>query len=97
MDNTPENLRGELCKWLMELKPGVFIGNVSSKVREKLWEKVCSRKITGAILVYNYNNEQGFNIQMHGVPRRQVIDLEGLNLIKVDKPISETHLEHIDK
>ena len=40
IENAPENLRGELTRWLLETKPCVFIGNVNAVVIEKLWEKM---------------------------------------------------------
>ena len=40
IDNAPEKLRGELTRWLLEVKPGVLVGKTSAAVREKLWEKV---------------------------------------------------------
>ena len=34
-----EKLRGELTRWFMEAKPGIFVGNASKVVRENLWPK----------------------------------------------------------
>ena len=82
MDNVPASLRGELTRWLLEGKAGVFVGNVNAAVREQLWKMVCKEARTGnAILVYSSNNEQGFIMEMHGNPKRRVIDVEGLQLI----------------
>lgn len=84
MDNAPEKLRGELTRWLLEVKPGVLVGKTSAAVREKLWEKVKrAEETTGALLLYNTDSEQGFQIELHGEPRRTVIDLDGVQLIKV--------------
>ena len=83
IDCAPEKLRGELTRWLLETKPGVFVGKVSATVREKLWEKVCddSRR-TGALLLYSSDTEQGFLIEMCGDPKRSVVDIDGVQLIK---------------
>jgi CRISPR-associated protein Cas2 len=84
MENAPETLRGELTRWLLETKAGVFAGNVSALVRDKLWDKVIERQeCGGALLLYNAATEQGFEFKLHGNPRRTVIDLEGVQLIKV--------------
>ena len=32
------NLRGKLSRWLNEIHPGIFVGEVSARVRDKLWE-----------------------------------------------------------
>lgn len=83
MDNAPEKLRGELTRWLLETKPGVFVGKVSAAVRERLWEKVCAdEKRTGGLLLYSSDTEQGFRIEMCGDPKRSVIDIDGVQLIK---------------
>ena len=42
MDGAPENVRGELKRWFLELKPGVFVGRVNVRIRELLWERICS-------------------------------------------------------
>jgi len=33
-------------------------------------------------MVFSASNEQGFSMQMHGEPQRQVVDLVGLQFIK---------------
>lgn len=81
MTNAPEGLRGELTKWLLEVKAGVFIGKCTKTVRDRLWKKVQDSSLEDALLIYNYNNEQGYNIEMMGDPYRKVIDYDGLLLI----------------
>ena len=41
LERVPASLRGELTRWLLETRPGVFVGHVSAMVRDKLWDKVC--------------------------------------------------------
>ena len=83
MENASAKLRGELTRWLLETKPGVLVGNVSGAVREKLWEKVCAESYsTSALLLYNADTEQGFRIEMSGDPKRSVIDIDGVQLIR---------------
>ena len=84
MDTPSEKLRGLLTRWLLEAKPGVLVGNISALVREKLWQKVCSdSRVSGALLIYSSNTEQGFQIDFYGEPRRTLIDFDGIQLIKV--------------
>ena len=52
MDCAPESVRGELTRWFLELKPGVFIGKVNVKIRELLWERICQdERARGAVTV----------------------------------------------
>lgn len=86
IDNAPAKLRGELTKWLLEVKPGVFAGKISAMVRERLWEKVYSDEyIAGAVMLYSMNTEQGFHMEMCGYPTRRVVDVNGIQLIGINK------------
>lgn len=83
MENMPVGFRGELTKWLLEAKAGVFVGNVAASVRERLWKKVMEHEKEGAaLMIYSSDTEQGFSIEMCGNPYRSVIDMEGILLIK---------------
>ena len=85
MDNAPENVRGELTKWFLELKPGVFVGNINARIRELLWERICmTTAADGAVMVYSSNNEQGFTMTQAGTPKRSIVDLDGIQLVKVE-------------
>ncbi|MDP5227056.1 MULTISPECIES: type I-E CRISPR-associated endoribonuclease Cas2e [Arthrobacter] len=85
----PEGLRGDLTKWLLEISAGVFVGRVSARVRELLWERVVELAKDGrAIMVYSARNEQRLEFRVH---RNQwvPIDLDGLKLILRPSPKSE--------
>jgi len=84
LEKVPPGLRGELTRWLLELKAGVFVGKVSALVRDLLWDKVCRETRGGAsLMVHAADREQGFAIKMWGDPSRRVEDFEGLLLIRV--------------
>lgn len=90
IDNASLKLRGELTKWLMEVKPGVFAGKISAMVRQRLWNKVEeSDRLTGAVMLYSMNNEQGFEMQMCGDPTRKVVEINGLQLIAMEHKVQE--------
>ncbi len=38
LEKVPTTVRGELTRWLLELRAGVFVGNISALVRDKLWD-----------------------------------------------------------
>ena len=50
LEKVSASLRGELSRWLIEPKPGVFIGHVSAMVRDKLWEKCCRGARGGGVI-----------------------------------------------
>lgn len=76
-------LRGELTRWMIEPQAGVFVGNLTARIRDKLWEKV-QREVTdgSAVLLHSARTEQGFAVRCHGDRKRNPIDFDGLTLIQ---------------
>ncbi len=84
VDRVSPSLRGELSRWLLEPKVGVFVGKPSEAVRERLWKRVC-KEVTGTagcLLITPDTSEQGYRIASHGNPTRTVLDFDGLQLVK---------------
>ncbi len=84
-------LRGELTRWLLQLKPGVFIGTISTRVGERLWERIQKNVGKGsAIWIKSTNNEQRFKIICCGNPHWDISDFDGIQLIThPHKPIQK--------
>jgi CRISPR-associated protein Cas2 len=83
LEKVPARLRGELTRWMLEPRTGVFVGTISAMVREKLWAKVEHLAGEGsAMLIYRAQNEQGFAIRVHGDPKRTIWEAEGLYLVR---------------
>jgi CRISPR-associated protein Cas2 len=81
MTDCPIALRGDLTKWLLEISAGVFVGKVSARVRENLWERVEKYVQNGrATMVYSAKNEQGLDFRVHSSDW-EPIDFDGLKLI----------------
>ena len=78
----PVSLKGDLSRWLFEVDTGVFVGRVSARVREHIWERVVSDCKSGhAVLVYATRSEQGFDFRLHNC-RRDKVDLDGLMFVR---------------
>ncbi len=94
LESVPLGLRGELSRWMIEPKAGVFVGNVSARVREKLWDKVVSGVGTGgATMIFKTNTEQGFAMMNWGDTSRDLIDLEGICLPLIKKVDQDLQLD----
>ena len=88
LERVPASLRGELSRWMIEPKAGVFVGRLSGTVRDKLWEKICSGMKGGAgVLIYHADCEQGYQIRFWGATSRYMIDCEGLTLMKTKEAL----------
>ena len=84
MEKVPVSLRGEITRWMIELKTGVFVGTISALVRDKLWEHICLKTRGGsATLLQSASNEQGYIIRTHGDAPRIVRNFDGLQLITI--------------
>lgn len=78
---TPEGLRGHLTRWMVEVAAGVFVGNPSKRVRDRLWVLLSARVGDGqAIMIEPARNEQGWAVRTAGRYRWYPIDLDGLIL-----------------
>jgi CRISPR-associated protein Cas2 len=83
LKKAPARLRGELTRWLLEPRPGVFVGHVNALVRDRLWQKCCEKNPEGGVLqMWNTNNEQHFDLRMFGEVGCTVIDLDGVKLVR---------------
>jgi len=86
LENTPASLKGELSRWLIEPKSGVFLGNPSARVRDKLWEKALSKCRAGGVLqIWGSRCPQGYLWRSSGDLSRDMVDLEGIALVRMQK------------
>lgn len=84
LETVPVGLRGELTRWLIEPHLGVFVGHVSALVRERLWVKCCQGLRDGGVLqLWSTNNEQRYSMRAYGETKREIVDCEGLQLIRL--------------
>lgn len=82
MTNCPPKLRGDLSKWLLEINTGVYVGQVSARVREALWKRICDNIGDGqATIVFSANNEQHFDFYVHNTSWKPA-DFDGIKLMK---------------
>lgn len=81
-ENVPPRLRGRLAIWLLELRAGVYVGDVSRRVREMIWHQITELAEEGnVVMAWVTNNESGFDFQTFGVNCRIPVDLDGLRLV----------------
>ena len=81
LTNCPPRLRGDLTKWLIELNAGVYVGNVSARVRDELWQRICEHVKDGrATMVFSTYNEQGMDFRVHNTTWIPT-DFDGIKLM----------------
>jgi len=83
LEAAPPGLRGLFTRWMVEPAPGVFVGTISPRVRDLLWSQVRLMIRDGyATIIYKAQTEQGFRLDTYGAPRREVLDCDGIQLIR---------------
>lgn len=82
-ENVPPRLRGRLAIWLLEVRAGVYIGDVSRRTREMLWEQLTEGHEDGSVVMaWSARTESGFEFQTLGTNRREPVDHDGLRLVR---------------
>jgi CRISPR-associated protein Cas2 len=80
----PDHLRGALSRWTSEVVPGIFVGSVSARVRDQLWQAVTETVGDGAaVLIHPAATEQGYALRTTGTRHRVPEDFDGLTLIRM--------------
>ncbi len=82
VENAPPRLRGRLAIWLLEVRAGVYVGKVSRRVREMIWEQIEKGIADGnAVMAWSTSTESGFDFMTLGANRRIPVEMDGLKLV----------------
>ncbi len=82
VENVPPRLRGRLAVWLLEVRAGVYIGKVSRRVREMIWDQIENGIQDGnAVMIWSTNTESGFDFLTLGKNRRIPKEMDGIKLV----------------
>lgn len=82
VENVPPRLRGRLGLWLVEVRAGVYVGDVSRRVREMIWNNLEKGVEEGnAVMAWTSNNESGFDFLTLGSNRRIPVEMDGIKLV----------------
>lgn len=86
VENAPPRLRGRLAVWLIELRAGVYVGNYSVRIRERIWKMICDEIQDGnAVMAWRASNDAGFDFATTGSNRRVPVLFDGFKLVAFEK------------
>lgn len=95
LTDCPAALRGDLTKWLLEINTGVFVGRVSARVRENIWERVKKFSKNGkATMVFRAKNEQHLDFKVYN-SEWEPIDFDGIKLMLRPSPSRTKKLSEV--
>ena len=81
-EGVPPRLRGRLAIWLLEIRAGVYVGMVSRRVREMIWQTVETGAEDGnVVMAWSDNGESGFDFKTYGANRRIPCEMDGIRLV----------------
>ena len=82
VENAPPRLRGRLAIWLLEVRAGVYVGKVSTRVREMIWDQVeIGIEDGNTVMVWSTNTESGYDFLTLGKNRRIPKEMDGIKLV----------------
>ena len=82
VENVPPRLRGRLGLWLVEVRAGVYVGKVSRREREMIWDNMVKGVDEGnAVMAWSSNVESGFDFMTLGANRRIPVEMDGIKLV----------------
>jgi len=82
VENAPPRLRGRLALWLLEIRAGVYVGKISRRVREMIWDTIEKGLDDGnAVMTWTTNTESGFDFMTLGSNRRTPVEMDGIKLV----------------
>lgn len=81
-ENVPPRLRGRMAIWLLEVRAGVYIGDVSRRTREMIWQQLADGYESGSVVMaWASKHESGYEFQTLGTNRRIPVEFDGLSLV----------------
>ena len=81
-ESVPPRLRGRMAIWLLEVRAGVYIGDVSRRTREMIWEHLVEGCEDGnVVMAWSSPNESGYEFQTLGENRRLPVEYDDLFLV----------------
>lgn len=83
VEAAPNRLRGWLNVWMLQVHTGVYVANLSQRVREFTWKYVHDHLDGGnAVIAWQTRSEVGYDFDTLGPRRRQPVDFDGLKLVQ---------------
>ena len=85
LDRVPPGLRGDLSRWLVEVRAGVFAGRLNALTRDLLWERAAEAAEDAggsALLLHDAPTAQGFAARTANPKGWYAEEVDGLWLVR---------------
>ncbi len=82
LSDCPQKLRGDMTKWFVEINTGVYVGNLNSRVRDEVWDRITENIGHGhATMVFSTSGEQKIDFRVHNA-YWEPVDFDGIKLMR---------------
>lgn len=82
LSDCPPKLRGDMTKWFIEINTGVYVGNMSARVRDEVWDRITDNIGRGhATMVFSSSGEQHMDFRVHNA-YWEPVDFDGIKLMR---------------
>lgn len=82
LSDCPPKLRGDMTKWFLEISTGVYVGTISARLRDELWNRIIQNIGHGhATMIFSTSGEQHFDFRVHNA-YWQPVDCDGIKLMR---------------
>ena len=89
-EGVPPRLRGRLGVYMVEVRAGVYVAELSARVREMLWHTILHEaEDRNVAMIWSTNTESGYDFLTYGPNRRIPIDFDGLRLVAFEPPADQ--------
>jgi len=80
----PDRIRGVLQIWLLEVRPNVFVGDITQVVEKRILKFLNSYMSTKTdlMIIRSSNSGQGFSIEYPYNKKDKLVNMSGLQLIQ---------------
>ena len=78
----PDHLKGYVDRFLVEVSPSLYVGTLTRRVAEELWNSLVEHRVEGHItfVVSSSSTEQGYEVWVEGRDDVAIRDFDGLAL-----------------
>jgi CRISPR-associated protein Cas2 len=81
LDGATATLIGKVSRRMLEIRPGLFVGSLSTRAIDQLWEAVEKTQPRSALLVRSERNELGVGFKQLGEHRYKLCEQHGIMLV----------------
>lgn len=82
LSDCPQKLRGDMTKWFVEINTGVYVGNLNSRIRDEVWDRITENIGHGhATMVFSTSGEQKIDFRVHNA-YWEPVDFDGIKLMR---------------